>query len=42
MLVVGADAVAARNNIGNLKPSQLRPKAYWNIETLFFKTPKKR
>ncbi len=42
MLVVGADAVAARNNIGNLKPAPLRPKTYWNIETLFFKTPKKR
>lgn len=42
MLVVAADAVAARDNIGNLKPSPMRPKAYWNIETLYFKTPKKR
>lgn len=40
MLVVGTDAVAARNDIGNLKPSPLRPKAYWNIETLYFKSPK--
>lgn len=42
MLVVAGDAVAARDNIGNLKASPLRPKAYWNVEQLFFKTPKKR
>lgn len=42
MLVVAIDAIAARDNIGNLKPSPLRPKTYWNIEQLYFKTPKKK
>lgn len=42
MLVVAGDAVAGRDNLGNFKPSPLRPKTYWNIEQLYFKTPKKR
>jgi peptide/nickel transport system substrate-binding protein len=42
MLVVGRDAAAARKNIGNFSPSPLRPKAHWNIEQLFFSTPKLR
>jgi peptide/nickel transport system substrate-binding protein len=42
MLVVGQDAAAARKNIGNFSPSSLRPKTHWNIEQLFFTTPKRR
>ena len=36
-LVVIHDAAVARNSVGNFKPSALRPRTHWNIDTLFFK-----
>ncbi|MEE2756671.1 MAG: ABC transporter substrate-binding protein [Myxococcota bacterium] len=36
-LVVTNDAAAARNSVGNFRPSTLRPKTHWNIETLFLR-----
>ena len=36
-LIVANYAIAAKNNIGNVKPSSLANYTYWNIEELFFK-----
>jgi peptide/nickel transport system substrate-binding protein len=41
-LVVATDAFAGRRNVGNFKPSSLRPELYWNAESLFLKEPKTR
>ncbi|MCB9536836.1 MAG: hypothetical protein H6704_11340 [Myxococcales bacterium] len=41
-LVVANAAFAARKNLGNFKPSGLRPELFWNAESLYFKTPKQR
>ena len=38
----GNAAFAARKNVGNFKPSGLRPELFWNAESLYFKTPKQR
>ncbi len=39
-LAVIDDHAAGRNNLGNFKPSALRPRTHWNIDELYFKTPK--
>jgi len=42
MLVVDRNAAAARKNVGNFRPSPLRPQGHWNIEQLFLNSPKSR
>ena len=42
MLVVDRTAAAARKNVGNFRPSPLRPHGHWNIEQLFLNPPKSR
>ncbi len=37
-LVVTRDAAAARRNVGNFRPSALRPSAHWNVESLYLRT----
>ena len=39
-LAIYTDHAAGRNNLGNFRPAALRPKTHWNVEQLFFKTPK--
>jgi peptide/nickel transport system substrate-binding protein len=36
-LVVGHDAASARKRVGNFRPSALRPRTHWNVESLYFK-----
>ena len=39
-LAIYTDHAAGRNNLGNFRPAALRPKTHWNVEQIFFKTPK--
>lgn len=39
-LAIYTDHAAGRNNLGNFRPAALRPKTHWNIEQIFFRTPK--
>jgi peptide/nickel transport system substrate-binding protein len=41
-LAVYNDHAAGRLNLGNFRPAPLRPKTHWNVDELFFKTPKAR
>ena len=36
-LVVGFDAAAARDKVGNFRPVTLGPKTHWNLESLYLK-----
>lgn len=40
-LVVEHAFAAARKDIGNFRPTAFKPKAHWNLEQLFLKTPRK-
>ena len=41
-LVVPHVAFASRKNVGNFKPSGLRPELFWNAESLYLKADKRR
>ena len=42
MLVAPNQYAAGRRNLGNFRPSRLRPELSWNVEQLFLRQPKRR